>query len=945
MCHQCQRNDKKEGVVRCVKCKRKRFCIPCIKTWYPQISESDIALACPYCRGICNCKTCLRQEAQIKNLMNVRISYTKEQNFEYNGYLLQALLPFLKRLDNEQVIEAEMEAKRQGISLSELKIQKWNGSKNECVYCDNCKTSIFDFHRSCPSCTYDLCLICCREIREGELQGGGEEVPFQFISRGSAYYHGAVGEVQDSVESSTKDCSKPTSEWKMNEDGSIACPPKDMNGCGGGLLELRCTLAESSISELVKNAEKIAETCSYMNFCGTPAQRCLCFIADGVTDASSNKPRKASSREDSNDNYLYCPMAKEIEQEDLKHFQQHWTRGEPVIVRNVLETTSGLSWEPLVMWRAGRQMQHRKLDKHLDAKVIDCLDWCKEDFNIHQFFAGYVKGWFHRNNWPRMLKLKDWGPSTHFRERLPRHAAEFISCLPFKAYTNPYTGILNIAVKMPMYYVKPEMGPKTYIAYGVSQELGRGDSVTKLHCDMSDVVNVLTHTAEVTLGSKHLADIKKLKEKHWEQDQREIFGKYIAVDKALHGIQETKLDEDKSGENGEVSISSGNKSEDLEAAEGGALWDIFRRQDVPKLEEYLRRHCMEFRHTYCRPVEQVNHPIHDQIFYLTMEHKKKLKEEYGIEPWTFIQQLGDAVFIPAGCPHQVRNLKSCINVALGFVSPENVGECLRLAEEFRTLPPNHRANENKLEVKKMTFYAMKAAVGELDPDESYSDQGPDDITMTTAPLSGDKRPCVSETAMQKANKKGKSVAGGNENVDNLASLMSKNQEMKIAHKEAWNEKYKGTPDTTSPCVSETAMQKAKKKGKSVAGENENVDNLVSLMSKNQEMKIAHKETWNEKYKGTPDTTSTLSDLYGPVACMKIVQSLDLSIELKVHALDYVMGLIPSLQKCFYVFLNIYLLFNMFNMSNNCAPMVSDLSFDNNSFDGSSSENEEDFIML
>lgn len=29
----------------------------------------------------------------------------------------------------------------------------------------------------------------------------------------------------------------------------------------------------------------------------------------------------------------------------------------------------------------------------------------------------------------------------------------------------------------------------------------------------------------------------------------------------------------------------------------------------------------------------------------------------GIEPWTFVQNLGEAVFIPAGCPHQVRNLK------------------------------------------------------------------------------------------------------------------------------------------------------------------------------------------------------------------------------------------------------------------------------------------------
>lgn len=29
----------------------------------------------------------------------------------------------------------------------------------------------------------------------------------------------------------------------------------------------------------------------------------------------------------------------------------------------------------------------------------------------------------------------------------------------------------------------------------------------------------------------------------------------------------------------------------------------------------------------------------------------------GIEPWTFVQKLGDAVLIPAGCPHQVRNIK------------------------------------------------------------------------------------------------------------------------------------------------------------------------------------------------------------------------------------------------------------------------------------------------
>ncbi|KAK2977898.1 hypothetical protein RJ640_022689 [Escallonia rubra] len=41
--------------------------------------------------------------------------------------------------------------------------------------------------------------------------------------------------------------------------------------------------------------------------------------------------------------------------------------------------------------------------------------------------------------------------------------------------------------------------------------------------------------------------------------------------------------------------------------------------------------------------------------------------------------------------------RSCIKVALDYVSPENVHECIRLAEEFRVLPQNHRAKEDKLE--------------------------------------------------------------------------------------------------------------------------------------------------------------------------------------------------------------------------------------------------------
>ncbi|PKA67037.1 Ribonuclease E/G-like protein, chloroplastic [Apostasia shenzhenica] len=1095
MCHQCQRNDKGD-VVRCATCTKKRFCYPCMTRWYvvffffslsshtnagklflcylisfryPQLTPDDFAEKCPVCRFNCNCKACLRMRG-IKEPPKKKIK--EEDKVKYYYYILHLLLPWFQEFRKEQHFEKETEAQINGVDVMEINLPEAPCGKGERVYCNFCSTSIVDFHRSCPSCSYDLCLSCCRELREGCLVGQSRKYGIS-----NAF---------------SEDYLNLLPGWKPNANGSISCPAKEIGGCGDALLQLKCMFPEETMLMLEKKAATIDRLGSSILADSPDSSRaCSCYSA-GEIDSSNNSLRKVASRESSTDNYLYYPSARDIQEGEVEHFQKHWVKGEPVIVRDVLDLASGLSWEPMVMWRALREKKRKKVNsENFEVEI-----------NISQFFRGYAEGRYHADGQPEMLKLKDWPPSSSFEERLPRHGAEFIATLPFQEYTNPRDGLVNLAIKLPKDVLKPDLGPKTYIAYGFFNEMGSGDSVTKLHCDMSDAVNVLTHMTEVTVKkqvhsmvcnksmiksstddkevrpsfdcndrqlltegvefqnydrfNESMLNTKKedakvmleldgiisdaiLEENHFKSetsfgvtlqsqnhtsindgvlttiegfkhasgckdencekpDQNDLhsvgnvehivpetdgdgvslgmlndvgdgfrfIGSKSEVDERLDSVSEennqnsqekdvtlhrrrgrpkgssnkriveegvslgmrsdvgddfrleSKFDkildsraeennqnnhekddtplrrrrgrpkgssnkqiveermslgmrldvgddfrlignkseidnilESRAEENNQNnhkedttsshrrrgrpkgssnrhfveegvslgvveddfrligssseidekldsrdeennqnnhrkftslhgrrgrpkgssnkqsgrqprypissldSVSVGNKGKrrgrkrpsdfdvivhenlkpstistethDLgyqgkqenfdsetkvgeqsqavfvdgaaneENKEGGALWDIFRREDIPKLQEYLQKHFTEFKHIYNAPVEKVVHPIHDQSFYLSFDHKRKLKDEFGIEPWTFVQKLGDAVFIPAGCPHQV---------ALDFVSPENLQECIRLTEEFRLLPPDHRAKEDKLEVRKIALHAL-----------------------------------------------------------------------------------------------------------------------------------------------------------------------------------------------------------------------------------------------
>jgi hypothetical protein len=61
--------------------------------------------------------------------------------------------------------------------------------------------------------------------------------------------------------------------------------------------------------------------------------------------------------------------------------------------------------------------------------------------------------------------LQDWPPDGDIAEYIPRRFHNLVNDFPIGAYTLR-EGPLNLASYMPDYLLRPELGPKMYIAYG-----------------------------------------------------------------------------------------------------------------------------------------------------------------------------------------------------------------------------------------------------------------------------------------------------------------------------------------------------------------------------------------------------------------------------------------------------------------------------------------------
>ena len=166
-------------------------------------------------------------------------------------------------------------------------------------------------------------------------------------------------------------------------------------------------------------------------------------------------------------------------------FQDQWKRGQPVIVSDVSKALDKDLWHPDSF---ARDFGDEKND------LVNCMTGnLVPNQPMRKFWEGFEhfsKRLKDDRGQPMLLKLKDWPPGEDFAELLPSRYADLMKALPLSEYTHR-TGRLNLASRLPDCFVRPDLGPKMYNAYGSALHPNKG--TTNLHLDISDAVNVMVY--------------------------------------------------------------------------------------------------------------------------------------------------------------------------------------------------------------------------------------------------------------------------------------------------------------------------------------------------------------------------------------------------------------------------------------------------------------------
>jgi len=367
---------------------------------------------------------------------------------------------------------------------------------------------------------------------------------------------------------------------------------------------------------------------------------------------------------------------------NIKMFQDQWIRGQPVIVANVHRQLDMELWKPSAFNAEFGNQSH---------PIVDTKSGKHHVIPLQKFWDGFDRlgqRMTSEDGLPMLLKLKDWPADNDLSQALPTRFADLMKCIPLKEYTQR-EGRYNLASFMPDFFARPDLGPKMYIAYG--NALYPHTGTTNLHIDMSDACNLLVYAGIPEDGDR---------EAH--------------ISEGLKSVEEADCD---------PVLKARVRSVDPVV---GAIWHLYHPRDADKIRDLLNKVALE----NGQKLEPNTDPIHDQTVYLDSKLRKRLYIEYGVEGYAYPQCAGDVIFIPAGAPHQVRNIHNCIKIAEDFVSPENLEWCFYQTEEFRHLSDTHTNHEDKLQIKSILYHAVKECVNLLTQKDDVDKNDAQETEMT-----------------------------------------------------------------------------------------------------------------------------------------------------------------------------------------------------------------------
>ena len=278
-----------------------------------------------------------------------------------------------------------------------------------------------------------------------------------------------------------------------------------------------------------------------------------------------------------------------------------------------------------------------KIEKKKLAVARSSTNSPKFSMALKDFFAGFFDPLLTFDG--KLFQLRDFprcigGNRLNLKELLPKHFRRLLAALPFRLYTNPEVGTINLFALQFQKYVRGGVGGGGGGGGGEQQNFFQG--VSSNSRSRGDVA-----------AKKFVESLVKTTFSYGNGTRTYVEGK-SSIETFGVGSEDDVCS---------VNTYSSSASKDDDDDKTIALWTVIRPQDA---EEVLRR------------VES-HEEIDDDALYLSDDVLEKvLLVDEPIARFAFAQREKECVLVPGGSLRQILNVRSNCRVDVAFSSPETV---------------------------------------------------------------------------------------------------------------------------------------------------------------------------------------------------------------------------------------------------------------------------------